>query len=88
MRRSSGWNWRLKYLKSQTENLISRLELQKDYDPFNKKLLNDCYDHVKALQTEIERLQYHNNNLMNVIYQNQHELENMNYELAGTEQKL
>jgi FtsZ-binding cell division protein ZapB len=88
MRRSSGWNWRLESLKSQTENLISRLELVKDVDPFNKKLLNDCHDTIKALQTEVERLQYHNNNLMNVIYQNQHELESIEYELAGTEQKL
>ena len=88
MRRSSGWNWRLESLKSQTENLISRLELVKDVDPFNKKLLNDCHDTIKALQTEVERLQYHNNNLMNVIYQNQNELESMYYELAGTEQKL
>ena len=75
-------------MKSQTENLISRLELVKDVDPFNKKLLNDCHDTIKALQTEVERLQYHNNNLMNVIYQNQNELESMYYELAGTEQKL
>ena len=75
-------------MKEQTANLIKRLSLTKDMDPFNKALLNDCHDHVNALQTEIERLQYHNNNLMNVIYQNQHELENLNYELAGTEQKL
>jgi len=76
MRRSSGWNWRLESLKEQTERLISRLELVKDIDPFNKKLLNDCHDIVQELQAEVERLQYHNNNLMNVIYQNQSELEN------------
>jgi len=76
MRRSSGWSWRLESLKSQTENLISRLELVKDIDPFNKKLLNDCHDTLKTLLTEIERLQYHNNNLMNVIYQNHHDMEN------------
>jgi hypothetical protein len=50
--------------------------------------MNDCYDHFKALQDEVDRLIYHNNNLMNVIYQNQAELENISYELAGTEQKL
>jgi len=88
MRRSSGWNWRLKSLKEKTENLIKRLELIKDSDPFNKRILNDCHDHFKTLQDEVDRLIYHNNNLMNVIYQNQHELENMHYELAGTEQKL
>lgn len=59
-----------------TKNILSRLELTKDIDPFNKKLLNDCYSHIEALQSEVQRLQYHNNNLMNVIYQNQHELEN------------
>ena len=75
MRRSSGWNWRLKFLKNQTENLIKRLELIKDSDPFNKRILNDCYVHFKALQDEVDRLIYHNNNLMNVIYQNQSELE-------------
>ena len=75
MRRSSGWNWRLESLKSQTENLIKRLELIKDSDPFNRRILNDCYDHLSALQSEVDRLIYHNNNLMNVIYQNQTELE-------------
>jgi len=55
--------------------ILSRLELVKDLDPFNKKLLNDTCDHIKGLQEEVKRLQYHNNNLMNVIYQNQSELE-------------
>jgi len=59
-----------------TQLLIKRLELVKDSDPFNKRLMNDCFDHFKVLQSEVERLQYHNNNLMNVIYQNQGELEN------------
>lgn len=76
MRRSSGWNWRLESLKEKTENLIKRLELIKDSDPFNKQILNDCYEHFKQLDAEVDRLVYHNNNLMNVIYQNQHELEN------------
>jgi hypothetical protein len=75
-------------LKETTQNLIKRLELLKDSDPFNRRLMNDCYDHFKALQDEVDRLIYHNNNLMNVIYQNQAELENISYELAGTEQKL
>lgn len=57
-------------------SLLKRLELVKDIDPFNKKLLNDCFDQVTTLQEEVKRLRYHNNNLMNVIYQNQGELEN------------
>ena len=57
-------------------NITKRLELIKDSDPFNKKILNDCFDLFKELDKELERLKYHNNNLMNVIYQNQSELEN------------
>jgi len=63
-------------MQEKTNNLIKRLELIKDSDPFNKRLMNDCYDHFKALQAEVDRLIYHNNNLMNVIYQNHGELEN------------
>ena len=62
-------------MKEETKNLLDRLRLIKDSDPFNKRILNDCFDHFQALQAEVDRLQYHNNNLMNVIYQNQSELE-------------
>ncbi len=58
-------------------NITKRLELIKDSDPFNRKILNDCFDLFKELDTELERLRYHNNNLMNVIYQNQESLENL-----------
>ena len=60
----------------EAQNLLKRLDLVKDSDPFNKRLLNDCFDTTAKLIQEVERLQYHNNNLMNVIYQNQSELEN------------
>lgn len=63
-------------MKEEAQNLLKRLDLVKDSDPFNKRLLNDCFDTTVKLVQEIERLQYHNNNLMNVIYQNQSELEN------------
>jgi len=59
-----------------TKEILKRLELVKDIDPFQKQLLNDAYDTIKTLQSEVDRLIYHNNNLMNVIYQNQGELEN------------
>lgn len=62
-------------MKEEAQNLLKRLDLIKDLDPFNKRLLNDCFDSTVKLLQEIERLQYHNNNLMNVIYQNQGELE-------------
>ena len=63
-------------MKEKTDLLLKRLELIKDSDPFNKQILNDCYDHFNILQSEVDRLIYHNNNLMNVIYQNHGELEN------------
>ena len=59
-----------------TTQILKRLELVKDVDPFQKQLLNDAYDTIKTLQSEVDRLIYHNNNLMNVIYQNHGELEN------------
>ena len=75
-------------MKEEAQNLLKRLDLVKDSDPFNRRLLNDCFDTTVKLLQEVERLQYHNNNLMNVIYQNQASLENVQYESAGTEQKL
>ena len=63
-------------MKDESDKMLSRLSLTKDIDPFNTKLLNDCYHLIEKLQAEIDRLAYHNNNLMNVIYQNQSELEN------------
>ena len=64
-------------MKEEISNLIKRLDIIKDSDPFNKRLLNDCFTVLQKSHSEIERLQYHNNNLMNVIYQNQTELENI-----------
>ena len=75
-------------MKEEAQNLLKRLDLIKDSDPFNKRILNDCFTTIQKMNAEIERLQYHNNNLMNVIYQNQESLESTQYELAGTEQKL
>jgi len=64
-------------MKEEISNLIKRLDIIKDSDPFNRRLLNDCFTVLQKSYSEIERLQYHNNNLMNVIYQNQTELENL-----------
>ena len=64
-------------LKETSDTLVKRLSLIKDSDPFNKRILNDCYKHVSALQSEVDRLIYHNNNLMNVIYQNQGDIEDV-----------
>ena len=64
-------------MKEEISNLIKRLDIIKDSDPFNRRLLNDCFTVLQKAYKEIDRLQYHNNNLMNVIYQNQTELENI-----------
>jgi hypothetical protein len=64
-------------MKEEAQNLLKRLELIKDSDPFNKRILNDSFSTIQKLIDEVERLQYHNNNLMNVIYQNQESLENL-----------
>lgn len=54
-------------------NLLERLELIKDIDPYNKQLLNDCYEYIHKLEDQVNRLS--------------NKLEDY-YELAGTEQKL
>jgi hypothetical protein len=64
-------------MEEKTQNLLKRLDLIKDHDPFNKRLLNDCFNLLQEANQEIQRLQYHNNNLMNVIYQNQDTLETL-----------
>ena len=61
---------------SKVDKLLSRLDLVKDLDPFNKKILNDCRDELQHLKEEVERLAGHNERLLQVIYQNQSELEN------------
>jgi hypothetical protein len=54
-------------------NVLERLELVKDIDPYNKQLLNDCYEYIYQLEDQVNRLSK--------------QLEDY-YELAGTEQKL
>ena len=55
------------------KTLLKRLELIKDSDPFNKRILNDCYDTITELNKRLIELE---NTLENV------------YESVGTEQKL
>jgi hypothetical protein len=57
MLRSSALNWRLEYLKEKTANLIKRLELIKDSDPFNKRILNDCYVTIQELTEDLKTLE-------------------------------
>lgn len=39
------------------KEIVKRLELIKDSDPFNKRILNDCYDIIQELETKIELLE-------------------------------
>ena len=62
-------------MRDRVERLLSRLDLTKDIDPFNKPLMNDCRDAIQDLHDEVDRLAQHNQQLLQVIYQNQSELE-------------
>jgi len=64
-------------MKDKAIKLLNRLDLVKNIDPHNKKLLNDCFDTIMDMHEEIVRLETHNNRLLDVIYQNQSELENI-----------
>jgi len=39
------------------KKIISRLELVKDIDPFNSKILNDCYKTIKDLLNKVDALE-------------------------------
>jgi len=44
-------------LNGNTANLIKRLDLIKDSDPFNKKILNDCHDEILELVKQLDTLE-------------------------------
>ena len=64
-------------MKQRAIKILNRLDLIKNLDPHNKKLLNDCFNVIMDLHDEIIRLETHNNRLLDVIYQNQSELESI-----------
>jgi len=39
------------------DNLLLRIELVKDIDPFNKQLFNDCYDTINELSQRLTTLE-------------------------------
>mgnify|MGYP001105032147 CR=1 FL=1 len=53
------------------DRMLVRLDMVKDIDPDNKTLLNDAHHTLQYVFEEMKRLRMHNNQLMNVIYQNQ-----------------
>ena len=48
-------------------NLLKRLDLIKDSDPFNRRILNDCFTEIQVLRTEIDRLKQLNTQLNNMV---------------------
>ena len=70
-------------MKDKAIKILNRLDLVKNLDPYNQKLLHDCFDVIMDLHDEVVRLETHNNRLLHVIYQNQSELESLGYESTG-----
>ena len=64
-------------MKEKVPTLLSRLDLIKNLSE-HSKLLNDCFDVIMDLHSEVVRLEKHNQRLLQVIYQNQSELETIN----------
>ena len=52
-----------------SEQLLKRLDLIKDSDPFNKRILNDCFTEIQVLRTEIDRLKQMNTQLNIMVTQ-------------------
>ena len=44
-------------LKENAQNLLKRLDLIKDSDPFNKRILNDCFTTIQQLSIKLETLE-------------------------------
>jgi len=57
------------------EKVLSRLSLLKDTSIVESNLLKDSHEVLQNCYDEMKRLRWHNNQLMNVIYQNQGEIE-------------
>jgi len=56
-------------MNEKTTNLLKRLDLIKDSDPFNKRILNDCFTEIQVLRTEIDRLKQMNTQLNTMVTQ-------------------
>jgi hypothetical protein len=70
-------------MSGKSKTLLKRLELIKDTDPFNKTILNDCFEVIQEMYAEIDRLALHNQRLLQVTYQNQSDLESLGHEPTG-----
>lgn len=63
-----------------SNELLKRLDLIKDSDPFNQRILNDCFTEIQLLRAEIERLKTMNSQLNNMVTK----LESGEYERTRT----
>jgi len=44
-------------MKEEAQNLLKRLELIKDSDPFNRRLLNDCFTTIQQMSIKLDTLE-------------------------------
>lgn len=44
-------------MQDDVKTILHRLELVKDSDPFNKRILNDCFTTIQELQKRIDTLE-------------------------------
>lgn len=44
-------------MKTEAQTLLKRLDLIKDSDPFNRRLLNDCFTVVQQLSNKLDTLE-------------------------------
>jgi len=52
-----------------SEQLLKRLDLIKDSDPFNRRILNDCFTEIQLLRAEIDRIKQMNTQLNIMVTQ-------------------
>jgi len=52
-------------MKDRAIKLLNRLDLVKNLDPYNKKLLNDCFNLIMDMHDEIVRLETKNKKMLN-----------------------
>jgi len=57
------------HMNEKTTNLLKRLDLIKDSDPFNRRILNDCFTEIQLLRVEIDRLKQMNTQLNIMVTQ-------------------
>lgn len=57
--------------------IIDRLKLWADHDKDMHKLLMDAVNEIEMLRQEMNRLRQHNERLLQILYQNQSEIEEL-----------